>query len=99
MWKKYPLRTSSIQHRSQFFRGAFLGVMLVVIKLVFFLPINVADILYGAALLVTLVITAGELLQSRYFVLEARVLDFVVGFLFPLDCYAVLILFGVPLTN
>jgi hypothetical protein len=58
-----------------------------------------ANIFYGAALLVTLIITVGELLESKYFVLEARVLDFVVGFLFPLDCYAVLILFGIPLTD
>ena len=93
------MRVSSIQHRAQFFRGALLGIFVVAIKLVFFLPINIADILYGLALLVTLVITVGELLQSKYFVVEARVLDFVVGFLFPLDCYAVLILFGAPLTN
>jgi hypothetical protein len=73
--------------------------VLVIVKLIVFLPINVVDILYGIALLVTLIITAGELLESNLFVLESRVLDFVVGILFPLDCYVVLILFGVPLTN
>ena len=70
-----------------------------IVKLLLFLPIDVADILYGIALLITLVITLGDLLESKYFVLEARVLDFILGFLFPLDCYAVLILFGLPLTN
>ena len=94
-----PLRISSIQHRHQFLRGAVLGLLVVVARFVFPLPIDLADTLYGLALLVTLVITVGELLEFRYFVLEARVLDFILGILFPLDCYAVLILFGLPLTN
>jgi hypothetical protein len=76
-----------------------LGMIVVIIKLIFFLPIDVADILYGIAILVTLVITIGELMESKYFVLEAKTLDFVVGFLFPLDCSAVLVLFGLPLTD
>ncbi len=92
------MRTASIQHRKQFFRGAAVGLVLVAIKLVIFLPLDLADLLYGAAILFTLLITVGELLGYRYFT-ESRLLDFVVGFLFPLDCYAVLILFGVPLTN
>ena len=93
------MRTGSIRHRSQFYRGALLGIVLVIVKLVFFLPVDIADLLYGVALLVTLIITIGELLESRRFTLEVRVLDFIVGLLFPLDCYAVLLLFGLPLTN
>jgi hypothetical protein len=93
------MRKSSIQHRRQFFLGAIFGSILVVFKLIFFLPIDVADILYGIALLVTLIITIGEIIESKYFVLEAKTLDFIIGFLFPLDCYAVVILFGIPLTN
>ena len=65
----------------------------------FFLPVDITNILYGAAVLLTLVITTSELLQYRPFVLEARTLDFVAGLLFPLDCYAVLVLFGLPLTS
>ena len=70
-----------------------------VFKFVFPLPIDLADILYGVALLVTLIITVGELLESKYFVMESPTLDFVVGLLFPLDCYAILLLFGIPLTD
>ena len=73
-----------------------MGLFVVIVKLGVVLPVDVADVLYGSALLVTLVISAGEVTGSRYFVLEARILDFVMGFLFPLDCYAVLILFGIP---
>lgn len=76
-----------------------MGIVLVIVKLVFFLPVDITDLLYGVALLVTLIITIGELLESRRFTLEVRVLDFIVGLLFPLDCYAVLLLFGLPLTN
>ncbi|MDH2900511.1 MAG: hypothetical protein PXY39_06025 [archaeon] len=93
------LRISTIQHRQHFFRGAALGLGLIVFKFVVFLPIDIADILYGVALLTTIIITVGELLEIKYFVLEASILDFILGFLFPLDCYAVLILFGVPLTS
>ncbi|MDG6924212.1 MAG: hypothetical protein JRN67_13095 [Nitrososphaerota archaeon] len=63
------------------------------------MPIDIADMLYGFALLVTLIITLGELLEVKYFVLEAKILDFILGVLFPLDCYAVLVLFGLPLTG
>jgi hypothetical protein len=93
------LRTSSVQHRRQFLRGVVPGLVLVAVKFIFFLPVDITDILYGVALLMTLVITTGELLEYRRFVLEAQFLDFVAGLLFPLDCYAVLILFGIPLTN
>jgi hypothetical protein len=80
-------------------RGAVVGLALMVFKFIVFLPIDVADFLYGLVLLATLVITLGDLLESKYFVLEAKYLDFIVGFLFPLDAYAVLVLLGVPLTN
>ncbi|HZW57059.1 MAG TPA: hypothetical protein VFF30_12285 [Nitrososphaerales archaeon] len=92
-------KSGSIEHRHQFFRGMLAGTVIVIIKFIFYLPVDVANVFYGASLLVTLIITVGELLESRYFVLEARVLDFLFGFLFPLDCYAVLILLGVHLTN
>jgi hypothetical protein len=92
------MRTASIQHRHWFFRGAALGLVFVVFKFIFFLPVDIADLLYGVALLFTLIITVIELLQY-YLVIEDRILDFVVGLLFPLDCYAVLILLGVPLTD
>ena len=74
-------------------------MVLVASKFIFFLSVNPTDFLYGVALLVTLAITTGELLQYRPFVLEARILDFVAGLLFPLDCYAVLVLKGLPLTS
>ena len=93
------MRKAPVKHRRQFFLGVMFGLLVVALKFLLFFPIDIADILYGIALLVTLIITVGELLESKYFVLEARVLDFVIGFLFPLDCYAVLVLFGLPLTN
>ena len=93
------MRTVAIQHRSQFLRGTIPGLALVAIKFMFFSPVNITDLLYGLALLLTLIITTGELLEFKRFILEAKVLDFVAGFLFPLDCYAILILFGLPLTN
>jgi hypothetical protein len=45
------------------------------------------------------VITFGDLLDFRVFIRHSKRLDFIIGFLFPLDCYAVLILFSVPLPN
>jgi hypothetical protein len=66
---------------------------------VIYLRVDIPGLLYGVELLLTIVITVGDLLEIKYFVLEAKVLDFVMGFLFPLDCYAVLILFGIPLSN
>jgi len=80
-------------------RGLVPGLVLVALKFVFFLPVDITDILYGIALLLTILITTGEVLEYRRFVVEARLLDFVAGLLFPLDCYAVLVLFGVPLTG
>jgi len=92
-------RKRVVENRRQFLRGSILGILVVLIKFIFFLPIDIADILYGSVLLASLVITMGEIFELKYFVLEDKYLDFVLGFLFPLDCYAVIILFGVPLTN
>jgi hypothetical protein len=72
---------------------------IVIVKYAVVLPIDIADILYGSCLLTTLVITLGDLLQWRLFTAESRALDFVLGLLYPLDAYAVLILFGIPLPD
>lgn len=93
------MRTAAIQHRHKFFRGVIAGLVLVAFKFFVFAPVDIADLLYGIAILITLIITAGELLEYKRFVSEAKFLDFVAGFLFPLDCYAVLVLFGLPLTD
>jgi hypothetical protein len=93
------MRKRSVESRQSFFRGVLVGLLVVLVKLLIVLPVDIADILYGIVILVTLVITIGEIVESRYFVLGSKTLDFIVGFLFPLDCYAVLILFGLPLTN
>jgi hypothetical protein len=84
------VRTTSVQHRRHFLTGVLPGLVLVALKFIFLLPVDLTNILYGVAVLLTLVITTGELLQYRPFVLEAKTLDFVAGLLFPLDCYAVL---------
>lgn len=76
-----------------------MGLILVVIKFLLYLQVDVADLLYGVVLLLTLLITAGEVLEYKRFILNSRILDLVAGFLFPLDLYAVLVLLGVPLTN
>jgi hypothetical protein len=78
------VRTTSVQHRRYFFSGVVPGLVLVALKLIFFLSVNLTDFLYGVALIVTQAITTGELLQYRPFVLEARILDFIAGLLFPL---------------
>lgn len=72
---------------------------IVVIKYAIVLPIDVADVLYGTCLLVTLIITLGDLLHWRYFTMESPAIDFILGLLYPLDAYAVLILFGLPLPD
>lgn len=74
-------------------------MVLAIVKYAIVLPIDIADILYGACLLVTLIITLGDLLRWRLFTTESNALDFVLGLLYPLDAYAVLILFGVPLPD
>jgi hypothetical protein len=93
------LRKTQIEHRPTFVRGAILGLLLVAAKFVVLLPVDIADILYGASLLVTLVITLGDFMEWRSFTLHPKTLDFVLGFLFPLDAYAVLLLFGLPLPD
>lgn len=69
------------------------------VKLYFALPIDIADFLYATCLLITLVITLGDLLRLRIFTAKSRVIDFTLGLLFPLDAYAVLILYGLPLPD
>lgn len=68
------MRTGPIQHRHQFFRGASAGLVLVAIKFIVFAPVDIADLLYGVAILLTLVIAIGELLEYKRFVLEAKFL-------------------------
>jgi len=93
------LRQSSIDHRPTFLRGTVVGLVLVLVKLLVVLPIDIADFLYATCLLVTLVITFGDLFRLRIFAGQARMFDFVLGLLFPLDAYAVLILYGLPLPD
>jgi hypothetical protein len=93
------LRKSPIKHRRAFTRGLLFGLSLIVLKLAIVLPIDLADLLYAISLLVTLVITFGDFMEWESFVLHPRILDFLLGFLFPLDAYAVVILSGVPLPN
>ena len=97
-WRRW-LRKSTIQHRPAFTRGVLFGLSLVVAKFVIFLPIDIADLLYAVSLLVTLVITFGDFMEWESFVLHPRSLDFVLGFLFPLDAYAVVVLLGVPMPD
>ena len=75
------------------------GFLLVAVKLIIVLPVDIADVLYGASLLLTLAITFGDLIDFKIFTRHSKQLDFTVGLLFPLDCYAVLILFSLPLPN
>ncbi|MHB8565564.1 MAG: hypothetical protein ACYC7D_04240 [Nitrososphaerales archaeon] len=93
------MRSVSEKHRPSFLIGTIFGLTVVLAKLIIILPVNLADMLYGVTLLTTLIITAGELSGVRIFGLESRMLHLIVGFLFPLDCYAVLILFSIPLPN
>jgi hypothetical protein len=88
-----------IQHRQSFTRGLLFGLSLVIAKFVIVLPIDLADILYAISLLITLLITFGDFMEWKSFVLHPRVLDFLLGFLFPLDAYAVLVLLGLPLPD
>lgn len=74
-------------------------MILILVKFIIVLPVDAADILYGVSLLVTLAITFGDFMEWDSFALHPRILDFLLGFLFPLDAYAVLVLFGLPLPN
>lgn len=76
-----------------------IGIGLAVVKYAIVLPIDIADILYGTCLLVTLIITVGDLFEWRLFTAESKALNLVLGMLYPLDAYAVLILFGIPLPD
>jgi hypothetical protein len=96
---KRASRQSWIEHRPAFLRGAAIGMILVIVKYAIVLPIDIADILYGSCLLVTLIITLGDLLGLRFFAIQSVALDFILGLLYPLDAYAVLILFGLPLPD
>lgn len=93
------MRHLAFQNQRAFLFGFLAGLLLVVVKLVVILPVDLADLVYGTSLLFTLIITFGDLIELKLFVAHSRELDFVLGLLFPLDCYAVLILFGVPLPN
>jgi len=74
-------------------------MVLAIIKYAIVLPIDIADILYGGCLLVTLIITLGDLLRWRLFTSDSIAFDFILGLLYPLDAYAVLILFGLLLPD
>jgi hypothetical protein len=93
------LRKTQIEHRPTFVRGAIVGLVLMAAKFVVVLPVDIANILYGVSLPVTLVITFGDFMEWRSFILHPKTLDFILGFLFPLDAYAVLVLFGFPLPD
>jgi hypothetical protein len=97
--RRDTLRARTTQHRHNFLIGALSGLTVVFVKLLVVLPIDAADLLYGMGLLVTLVISVGELLEIDFQFVNADQLDSVLGFLFPLDCYAVLVLFGLPLPD
>ena len=71
-------------------------MLAVAAKFVVVLPVDIADILYGVSLLFTLAIT---FVEWKPFTLHPKTLDFALGFLFPLDAYAVLVLFGFPLPD
>jgi hypothetical protein len=93
------MRHLAFQNERAFLVGFLAGFLLVVVKLVLILPVDVADLVYATSLLLTLIITFGDLVDFKIFVAHSKGLDFVLGLLFPLDCYAVLILFGAPLPN
>ena len=93
------MRHLAFQNQQAFLTGFVAGLLLVIVKLVVVLPVDLADIVYGTSILFTLIITFGDLVDLKLFVAHSRGLDFVLGLLFPLDCYAVLILFRIPLPN
>jgi hypothetical protein len=79
--------------------GLAFGLFVALVKFAVVLPIDLADILYGSCILITLAITFADLLGVWDASRQPRVVDLVLGLLFPLDAYAVLILFGVPLPD
>jgi hypothetical protein len=86
------------QHRT-FLVGIGFGLVVAVIKFAIVLPVDLADGLYGSALLITLVVTLADLLGLWDPLYQPKAFDFVLGLLYPLDAYAVLILFGFPLPD
>lgn len=93
------MRHLAFQNQRAFLTGFLAGLLLIIVKIVVVLPVDIADLVYGTSLLVTLIITFGDLVDLKLFISHSKGLDFVLGLLFPLDCYAVLILFGAPLPN
>lgn len=93
------MRHLAFQNQQAFLTGFLAGLLLVIIKLAVVLPVDLADLVYGTSLLFTLIITFGDLVDLKVFISHSKGLDFVLGLLFPLDCYAVLVLFRVPLPN
>jgi len=79
--------------------GIGFGLIIAAVKFAFILPLDIADALYGAFLLVTLVITLADLLGIWESSDQSKVVNFVLGLLYPLDAYAVMILFGLPLPD
>jgi hypothetical protein len=89
-----------LDQHATFLPGVIFGLVLAGIKFAVTLPIDVADLLYGSCLLVTLVITLVDFLGIwDTSAAQPRAVDFVLGLLYPLDAYAVLILFGVPMPD
>ena len=88
-----------IGQHSAFLEGVGFGLIFAGIKFAVTLPIDIADLLYGCCLLVTLAITFADLLGIWDMSAQSKVFDFVLGLLYPLDAYAVLILFGVPIPD
>lgn len=97
--ERKAVRQSSIDHRPTFMRGVAAGSVLVLVKFAVVMPIDIADFLYATCILVTLVITLGDLLHLSVFGSGSRFSDFILGLIFPLDAYAVLILYGLPLPD
>ena len=93
------MRHLAFQNQRAFLTGFIAGLILGITKLAVVLPVDIADMVYGTSLLFTLIITFWDLVDLKVFIAHSKGLDFVLGLLFPLDCYAVLILFGVPLPN
>ena len=92
------MKSSALRQRPALLVGILAGFLLVAVKLVVVLPADIAQV-YGASLLLTLVIAFGDLVDFQTFTRYSKQLNFVLGFLLPLDCYAILILLRVPLPN
>ena len=91
------MRSKSISHRKYFVEGIIFGLIALTLKILIHEPVKLVDKFYAVALILTIVLTAGETLDIRPLVPEPRIVDFVIGFLIPLDFYAILVLLGLPL--